>query len=62
MMDFENIKINCGPPPIARSGRKGGFCVDCNADLILVLVDLASDDVFEQVEQVRVNWPPIRYG
>ena len=55
MMEFENIKIQLVDlPPIAPEWTEGWvFALIRNADLVLVLVDLASDDVFEQVEQVR---------
>jgi energy-coupling factor transporter ATP-binding protein EcfA2 len=55
MIDFENIKIQLVDlPPIAPEWTEGWvFALIRNADLVLVLVDLASDDVFDQVEQVR---------
>jgi uncharacterized protein len=55
MMDFENIKIQLVDlPPIAPEWTEGWvFALIRNADLVLVLVDLASDEVFDQVEQVR---------
>ena len=55
MMEYENIKIQLlDLPPIAPEWTEGWvFAVIRNADLVLGLVDLASDDVFEQVEQVR---------
>jgi ribosome-interacting GTPase 1 len=55
MMDFENVKIQLVDlPPIAPDWTEGWvYALIRNADLVLVLVDLASDDVFEQVEQIR---------
>jgi len=55
MMDFENVKIQLVDlPPIAPEWTEGWvYALIRNADLVLVLVDLASDDVFEQVEQIR---------
>jgi uncharacterized protein len=55
MMEFENIKIQLVDlPPIAPEWTEGWvFALIRNADLVLVLVDLASDEVFEQVEQIR---------
>jgi small GTP-binding protein len=55
MMDFENIKIQLMDlPPIAVGWTEGWvYALIRNADLALVLVDLASDDVFEQVEQIK---------
>jgi uncharacterized protein len=55
MMDFENVKIQLVDlPPIAPEWTEGWvYALIRNADLVLVLVDLASDDVFEQVDQVR---------
>jgi uncharacterized protein len=55
MMAFENIKIQLVDlPPIAPEWTEGWvFALVRNADLVLVLVDLASDEVFDQVEQVR---------
>jgi uncharacterized protein len=55
MMDFENIKIQLVDlPPIAPEWTEGWvYALIRNADLALVLVDLASDDVFEQVEHIK---------
>jgi ribosome-interacting GTPase 1 len=55
MMAFENIKIQLVDlPPIAPEWTEGWvFALIRNADLLLVLVDLASDDVFDHVEQIR---------
>jgi ribosome-interacting GTPase 1 len=55
MMDFENVKIQLVDlPPIAPDWTEGWvYALIRNADLVLVLVDLASDDVLEQVEQIR---------
>jgi ribosome-interacting GTPase 1 len=55
MMGFENIKIQLVDlPPIAPEWTEGWvFALVRNADLVLILVDLASDEVFDQVEQVR---------
>src|SRR5918996_3670894 len=55
MMDFENVKIQLVDlPPIAPDWTEGWvYALIRNADLVLVLVDLASDDVFEHVEQLR---------
>jgi uncharacterized protein len=55
MMDFENVKIQLVDlPPIAPEWTEGWvYALIRNADLVLVLVDLASEDVFEQVEQIR---------
>jgi ribosome-interacting GTPase 1 len=55
MMEFENIKIQLVDlPPIAPEWTEGWvFALIRNADLVLVLVDLASDDAFEHVEQIR---------
>jgi uncharacterized protein len=54
MMDFENIKVQLVDlPPIAPEWTEGWvYALIRNADLVLVLVDLASDEVFEQVEQI----------
>jgi ribosome-interacting GTPase 1 len=55
MMEFENIKVQLVDlPPIALGWTEGWvFALIRNADLVLVLVDLASDEVFEQLEQIR---------
>jgi small GTP-binding protein len=55
MMEFENIKIQLVDlPPIAPEWTEGWvFALIRNADLVLVVVDLASDEAFEQVEQIR---------
>jgi uncharacterized protein len=55
MMDFENIKIQLVDlPPIAPEWTDGWvYALIRNADLVLVLVDLARDDVFENIEQLR---------
>jgi uncharacterized protein len=55
MMDFENIKIQLVDlPPIAPEWTEGWvYALIRNADLVLVLVDLANDQVFEHVEQIR---------
>ncbi len=55
MMEYENIKIQLVDlPPIAPEWTEGWvFALIRNADLVIGLVDLASDDVFEQMEQVR---------
>jgi ribosome-interacting GTPase 1 len=55
MVDFENVKIQLVDlPPIAPEWTEGWvYALIRNADLVLILVDLASDDVFEQVEQLR---------
>jgi uncharacterized protein len=55
MMAFENIKIQLVDlPPIALEWTEGWvFALIRNADLVLLLVDLASDDAFDDVEQIR---------
>jgi ribosome-interacting GTPase 1 len=55
MMEFENIKIQLVDlPPLAPDWTEGWvFALVRNADLALVVVDLASDEVLDQVEQVR---------
>jgi ribosome-interacting GTPase 1 len=55
MMDFENINIQLVDlPPIAPEWTEGWvFALIRNADLVLLLADLSSEDVCEQVEQVR---------
>jgi uncharacterized protein len=55
MMDFENIKIQLVDlPPIAPEWTEGWvYALIRNADLVLILVDLASDDVVEDAEQIR---------
>jgi ribosome-interacting GTPase 1 len=55
MMDFENIKIQLVDlPPIAPEWTEGWvYALIRNADLVLVIVDLASDEVFEHMEQIR---------
>jgi uncharacterized protein len=57
MMEFENIKIQLVDlPPIAPAWTEGWvFALIRNADLVLVLVDLSSDDVLEQVEQIKTQ-------
>jgi ribosome-interacting GTPase 1 len=57
MMEFENIKIQLVDlPPIAPEWTEGWvFGLIRNADLVLVLVDLSSDDVLEQVEQIKTQ-------
>lgn len=54
MMDFENVKVQLVDlPPIAPEWTEGWvYALIRNADLVLVIVDLASDEVFEQVEQI----------
>jgi hypothetical protein len=54
MMAFENIKIQLVDlPPLAPDWTEGWvFALIRNADLALVLVDLATDEVLEHVEQV----------
>src|SRR5919198_720553 len=55
MMEFENIKIQLVDlPPIAPAWTEGWvFALIRNADLVLLLVDLSSDDVLAHVEQVK---------
>jgi ribosome-interacting GTPase 1 len=55
MMDFETIKIQLVDlPPVAPEWTEGWvYALIRNADLVLALVDLASQDVSEQVEQLR---------
>jgi uncharacterized protein len=55
MMDYENIKIQLVDlPPIAPEWTEGWvYALIRNADLVLILVDLASDAVFDQVDQLR---------
>jgi ribosome-interacting GTPase 1 len=55
MMAFENIKIQLVDlPPIAPAWTEGWvYALIRNADLVLVVVDLGSDEVFEQIEQIR---------
>ena len=55
MMDFENIKIQLVDlPPIAPEWTEGWvYALIRNADLVLILVDLASDEVFDQVDRLR---------
>jgi ribosome-interacting GTPase 1 len=55
MMDFENVKIQLVDlPPIAAEWTEGWvYALIRNADLVLILVDLASDEVFDQVDQIR---------
>jgi len=55
MMDFENIKIQLVDlPPIAPEWTEGWvYALIRNADLVLILVDLASDELFDQVDQLR---------
>jgi uncharacterized protein len=55
MMAFENIKIQLVDlPPIAPAWTDGWvYALIRNADLVLVVVDLGSDEVFEQIEQIR---------
>jgi ribosome-interacting GTPase 1 len=57
MMEFENIKIQLVDlPPLAPAWTEGWvFALVRNADLALVVVDLADDDVLEQVEQVKAQ-------
>jgi uncharacterized protein len=55
MMAFENIKIQLVDlPPLAPEWTEGWvFALIRNADLVLALVDLTSDEAFEHVEQIR---------
>src|SRR5919108_5707546 len=55
MMDFENVKIQLVDlPPVAAEWTEGWvYALIRNADLVLVLVDLSSDEVFDQVDQIR---------
>lgn len=55
MMPFENINIQLVDlPPIAPDGTAGWvFAIVRNADLALLLVDLASEQALEQVEQLH---------
>jgi small GTP-binding protein len=55
MMDYENIKLQLVDlPPIAPEWTEGWvYALIRNADLVLILVDLASDAVFDQVEEIR---------
>jgi small GTP-binding protein len=55
MVEFENIKIQLVDlPPIAPEWTEGWvYALIRNADLVLVLVDLASDAVCEHVEQIK---------
>jgi uncharacterized protein len=55
MMEFENIKIQLVDlPPLAPEWTEGWvFALVRNADLVLVCVELASDDVLEHLEQVK---------
>jgi hypothetical protein len=55
MMEFENIKMQLVDlPPIAPDWTEGWvFALIRNADLTLVVVDLANDEVLDQVEQVK---------
>jgi hypothetical protein len=55
MMDFENVKIQLVDlPPIVPEWTEGWvYALIRNADLVLLLVDLASDAAFDQVEQIR---------
>ena len=55
MMEFENIKIQLVDlPPLAPEWTEGWvFALIRNADLVLMCVDLASDDVLEHIEQVK---------
>ncbi len=57
MMEFENIQIQLVDlPPIAPEWTEGWvFALIRNADLALLLIDLASDEVLEQVEQVKAQ-------
>jgi uncharacterized protein len=57
MMDFENIKIQLVDlPPIAPEWTEGWvYALIRNADLVLILLDLASDEVFDQVDQLRAQ-------
>jgi len=55
MIDFENIKIQLVDlPPIAPEWTEGWvYALIRNADLVLILVDLAGDEVFDQMDQLR---------
>lgn len=57
MMDYENIKLQLVDlPPIAPEWTEGWvYALIRNADLVLILVDLASDAVFDQVDQLRAQ-------
>jgi uncharacterized protein len=57
MMTFENINIQLVDLPAVAPGWTEGwvFGLIRNADLVLVLIDLSSDDVLEQVEQVKAQ-------
>jgi small GTP-binding protein len=55
MMEFKNINIQLVDlPPIAPEWTEGWvYALIRNAELVLLLVDLASDAAFDQVEQIR---------
>lgn len=57
MMEFENIQIQLVDlPPISPDWTEGWvFALIRNADLALLLVDLAYDECLEQVEQVKTQ-------